>query len=60
MKYVLLLIITASAVSIAMSVLTIWVLRVFGMDISYSWQSIAAVWITMAVVSGIAARVKEY
>ena len=60
MKYVLLLIIAASAVSVAMSVLTIWILRVFGMDIDYSWQSIAAIWITMAVVSGIATRVKEY
>ena len=60
MKFIVLMVAAALIVSAAMAFLTVWMLRVFGMDIDYSWQSLTAVWITLAVVNGIAMRVKEH
>ena len=60
MKYVVLIIFAALTVSIGMSFLILWALRTFGMNVDYSWQSVAAVWITLAVVNSIAMRAKEY
>ena len=60
MKFIVLMVAAALIVSAAMAFHTVWMLRVFGMDIDYSWQSLTAVWITLAVVNGIAMRVKEH
>ncbi len=60
MKFIVFMVAAALIASVAMAFLTVWMLRVFGMDIDYSWQSLLAVWITLAVVNGIAMRAKEH
>lgn len=47
------------ALSITVAFTVVWALRTLGMDIEYSWQSIAAVWIIMAVINGIMMRAKS-
>lgn len=59
MKTVVLIIMVSLAISIVMALAIVWALRTFGMNIDYSWQSVAAVWITMAVVNGIMVRAKN-
>jgi hypothetical protein len=58
-KIVVLIIMASLAISITVALAIVWALRTFGMDIDYSWQSVAAVWITMAVINGIMMRAKE-
>lgn len=59
MKTVVLIIMVSLAISIIMALAIVWALRTFGMNIEYSWQSIAAVWIIMAVINGIMMRAKD-
>lgn len=58
MKIIVLIIMASLAISIAVAFAIVWALRTLGMDIEYSWQSIAAVWISMAVVNSIMMRAK--
>jgi hypothetical protein len=58
MKIIVLIIMGSLAISIAVACVIVWALRTLGMDIEYSWQSIAAVWISMAVINGIMMRAK--
>lgn len=59
LAWVILIVILSLAFSFAMAIGIIWALRVFGMQIDYSWQSILAVWIIMVVIKGIFNKVKE-
>lgn len=58
MKIIVLIIMGSLAISITVACIIVWALRTLGMDIEYSWQSIAAVWISMAVINGIMMRAK--
>lgn len=59
MKTVVLIIMVSLTISIVMALAIVWALRTFGMNIDYSWQSVAAVWITMAVINNIMMRAKD-
>lgn len=57
--WIILLVVLSLVFSIAMAVALIWAMRVFGVQIDYSWQSVLAVWLTMVVIKGIFNKVKE-
>lgn len=59
MKIIAFIIMASLALSIMVAFTIVWALRALGMDIEYSWQSIAAVWIIMAVINGIMMRAKS-
>lgn len=59
MKIIAFIIMASLALSITVAFTVVWALRALGMDIEYSWQSIAAVWIIMAVINGIMMRAKS-
>lgn len=59
MKIIAFIIMASLALSITVAFTVVWALRTLGMDIEYSWQSIAAVWIIMAVINGIMMRAKS-
>lgn len=59
MKIIAFIIMASLALSIMVAFTIVWALRALGLDVDYSWQSIAAVWIIMAVINGIMMRAKS-
>ena len=59
MKILVFIIIASLALSITVAFAVVWALRALGLDVDYSWQSIAAVWIIMAVINSIMVRAKS-
>lgn len=59
LAWVMLIVLLSLAFSFAMAIGIIWALRIFGMQIDYSWQTVLAVWITMVVIKSLFNKVKE-
>lgn len=59
LAWLIVIVLLSLAFSFAMAVALIWAMRVFGVQIDYSWQNVLAVWLTMVVIKGIFNKAKE-